>query len=254
MCVMSMRSLPPVPVPEATAWVARAAFPQGCMAMRLRDELGPMYQNEDFAGAFSPVGGPSLSPGMLALVRVLQYAERVSDRAAADAVRARIDWKYALGLELTYPGFDFSVLSQFRDRLISCSLESAIMDAILEHCRALGLLRVGGRVRTDSTHVVGCIRDLNRLELVTETMRCALEALAVAAPDWLRTAGAANADWAARYTKRADFYRLPKCESERARWAENVGGDGFELLDELRGPDTPDYLPTLSAVAMLDRV
>lgn len=249
-----MRALLPVPVPEATARVARAAFPQGCLALRLRDEFGALYQDDDFVELFARIGGPSCSPGMLALVSVLQYAERLSDRAAADAVRARIDWKYALGLELADPGFHYSVLSQFRDRLIAHSREAALLDALLERCRQAGLLRSDGRVRSDSTHVVGCIRDLNRLELVTETMRCALEALALAAPDWLRAIGALNADWAARYTKRADFYRLPKGEPERARWAENVGGDGFELLDELRDPDTPRWLAGVPAVATLERV
>jgi transposase len=251
---MSMRALPPVPVPEATALVARAAFPDGCLAMRLRDEFGVLYQDQDFVDMFARIGGPSRSPGMLALVSVLQYVEQLSDRAAADAVRGRIDWKYALGLELTDPGFHYSVLSQFRDRLIAHSQEAALLDVILQRCREAGLLRSDGRVRSDSTHVVGRIRDLNRLELVTETMRCALEALAVAAPDWLAAIGAVNEDWAARYTKRADFYRLPKGEPERVRWAENVGGDGFELLDELRDPYTPQWLAGLPAVVVLERV
>lgn len=109
-------------------------------------------------------------------------------------------------------------------------------------------------MRSDSTHVVGSLRDLNRLELVTETMRCALEALALAAPGRLAAIGAVNRDWAARYTKRADFHRLPKGEPERARWVENVGGDGFELLDELRDPHTPHWLAELPAVAVLQRV
>ncbi|MGW5695573.1 transposase, partial [Streptomyces asiaticus] len=115
-----------------------------------------------------------MSPGMLALVSVLQYAERLTDRQAADAVRGRIDWKYALGLQLADPGFNFSVLSEFRDRLIAHGLEQQILDAILAQCSKRGLLRAGGRARTDSTHVIACTRDLNRLEFVTETMRCAL--------------------------------------------------------------------------------
>ena len=251
---MSMRALPPVPVPEATARVARAAFPEGCLAMRLRDEFGALYQDHEFVDLLAAIGGPSRSPGMLALVSVLQYAQQLSDRAAADAVRARIDWKYTLGLELTDPGFHYSVLSQFRDRLIAHCRETALLDVILERRREVGLLRSDARVRSDSTHVIGHIRDLNRVELVTETMRCALEALALAAPDWLAAIGALNADWAARYTKRADFYRLPKGEPERVRWAENVGGDGFELLDQLHDPGTPRWLAGVPAVAVLRQV
>ncbi|WJE00766.1 IS1182 family transposase [Streptomyces antimycoticus] len=251
---MSMRPLPAPAVPESTARVARAAFPRGCLAMRVRDEFGVVFESERFVAAFAHRGGPSVSPGMLALVSVLQYAERLTDRQAADAVRGRIDWKYALGLQLADPGFDFSVLSEFRDRLIAHGLEQQILDAILAQCNKQGLLRAGGRARTDSTHVIACIRDLNRLEFVTETMRCALEALAVAAPAWLAGTDAVNADWLARYQQRADSYRLPKGEAERTAFAENVGGDGYELLDTLDDPTAPAHLAGLEAVVVLRTV
>ncbi len=120
---MSMRPLPVPQIPVETVVVARAAFPDGCLAIRLRDELGPVFQNADFVAALANRGGPSTSPGMLALVSVLQFAERLTDRQAADAVRGRIDWKFALGLALADPGFDFTVLSQFRDRLIAAGME-----------------------------------------------------------------------------------------------------------------------------------
>ncbi|ADI11697.1 transposase IS4 family protein [Streptomyces bingchenggensis BCW-1] len=222
--------------------------------MRIRDEFGAVFESERFVAAFAHRGGPSVSPGMLALVSVLQYAERLTDRQAADAVRGRIDWKYALGLQLADPGFDFSVLSEFRDRLIAHGLEQQILDAILAQCSERGLLRAGGRARTDSTHVIACIRDLNRLEFVTETMRCALEALAVAAPAWLAGTDAVNTDWLARYRQRADSYRLPKGEAERTAFAENVGGDGYELLDSLDDPTTPAHLADLEAVVLLRTV
>ena len=251
---MSMRPLPVPEIPEATARVARAAFPRRCLAMRLRDEFGVLFQNADFAQAFARRGGPSVSPGMLALVSVLQYAERLTDRQAADAVRSRIDWKYCLSLELTDAGFDFSVLSEFRDRLIEYGLEQKVLDLILGRCDAAGLLRVGGRVRTDSTHVLACIRDLNRLEFVTKTLRCALEALAVAAPGWLAATGAVNADWIRRYGQRADSYRLPKGEAQRTEFAQDVGDDGFELLEQIDDAAAPDFLAQIEAVKMLRTV
>ena len=248
---MSMRPLPASAVPDSTAKVAQAAFPRGCLAMRIRDEFGPVFQNADFVEAFAPRGGPAVGPGVLALVSVLHYAERLTDRQAADAVRSRIDWKYCLGLELTDAGFDFSVLSEFRDRLIGHGLEQRVLDLILSRCAQLGRLRVGGRVRTDSTHVVACIRDLNRLEFVTETMRCALEALAVAAPNWLAASGAVAPDWMQRYARRADSYRLPKGEADRAAFAEDVGGDGFELLADIEETTAPAWLAEIPAVKTL---
>ena len=117
---------------------------------------------------------------------VLQFAEHLSDRAAADAVRRRIDWKYLLGLELTDPGFDAAVLSEFRTRLIAGNLPLHLFDALLTRCPAVGLRKARGRQRTDSPHGLAAIRALNRLECVGETVRHALNALATAAPDWLR--------------------------------------------------------------------
>ena len=107
------------PVPEDTARVARAAFPKGNLCLRLRDELGTIYDDVLFADLFSSTGQPAEAPWRLALVCVLQYLEDLSDRQAAEAVRARIDWKYLLGLDLTDPGFDFSVLTEFRARLLA---------------------------------------------------------------------------------------------------------------------------------------
>jgi transposase len=158
---MSLRPVPVPSVPEATARVARAAFRKGCLATRIRDELGPLFEDEQFARAFPRRGGPAWSPGQLAMVSVLQFAEGLTDRQAADAVRGRIDVKYALGLELDDPGFDFSVLSEFRDRLIAHGLEELVLDRLLERVGELGLLRAGGRQRTDSTHVLAAARTLD---------------------------------------------------------------------------------------------
>src|SRR5512143_3986253 len=104
-------------IPEETQRVVRAAFPRGNGYLRVIDALGALYRDEQFADLFPPRGQPALSPARLALATVLQFAEGLSDRQAADAVRGRIDWKYVLGLELTDPGFNFSVLSEFRTRL-----------------------------------------------------------------------------------------------------------------------------------------
>ena len=117
---------------------------------------------------------------------IMQFREHIADRQAAEAVRARIDWKYLLGLALTDPGFDFSVLSEFRDRLLTGSAEERLLDKLLEGCQRQGLIKARGRQRTDSTHVLASSRLLSRIELVAETLRAALNELATVAPDWLR--------------------------------------------------------------------
>ncbi|MBM0260375.1 IS1182 family transposase [Micromonospora sp. 4G55] len=229
--------------------MVRASFPKGTLAMRIRDALGPVFSDEQFAQAFPARGRPAASPGALALVSVLQYAEGLSDRQAADQVRARMDWKYLLGLDLDDPGFDFTVLTDFRTRLIKHGLEEKVLDVILDRCSQHGLLRAGGRQRTDSTHVLAAVRTLNRMEFVGETLRAALEALSAAAPAWLTPL--IDAGWADRYGARIDSYRFPKGEDVRRRWAERVGRDGFAVLDAIAAPGALGWLREIPAVQVL---
>ena len=126
------------------------------------------------------------APVRLALATLLQFMEGLTDRQAADAVRTRIDWKYLLCLGLTEVGFDHTVLSEFRTRLLAHGAEDRLFEAILELARGRGLLKGGGRQRSDSTHVLGAMRAMSRLEVVGETLRHALNVLATTAPDWLR--------------------------------------------------------------------
>jgi transposase len=248
-------SLPPDsldPIPDDTARIAHAVFPKGSLALTVREVLGTIYHDGMFADLYPPEGQPALAPWRLALVTVLQYAETLTDRQAADAVRGRIDWKYALALPLAHPGFHYSALSTFRDRLVAGGAEERLLWAILEACQERGLLRKRGRVRTDSTHVLAAVRTLTRLELVGETLRAALEALAVAAPAWLQAQ--IPRTWADRYGRRIDEYRLPDGEAERQALGEQIGRDGAHLLRVLQAADAPAWLPQLPAVQMLQQV
>jgi len=239
------------PVPEATARVARAAFPKGHPYLTFRDALGTIFQDEDFAALFPAWGQPGLPPWRLALVTIMQFRENLADRQAAEAVRARIDWKYLLSLELTDPGFDFSVLSEFRDRLLAGSAEELLLEKLLERCRVLGLLTARGQQRTDSTHVLAAIRVLNRLELVAETLRAALNAVAAVAPDWLQAV--TPLAWYERYSRRIEESRLPKATAEREAYAQMVGEDGFRFLDLLETPAAPAGLRELPRMEALRR-
>lgn len=249
---MSLQPLIVQLVPEETARVARAAFPKGNPYLRLYDQLGPLYTDQQFAALFPTRGQPGQSPAALALVTVLQFAEGLSDRQAADAVRSRIDWKYVLGLDLTDAGFDFSVLSEFRDRLVDGTQELVLLTTLLEHGQAAGVLKARGRQRTDSTRVLAAIHALNRLENVGETLRHALDVLATVAPDWLR--GVVPPDWFARYGRRLDEYRLPKEATARQALAGQIGADGRLLLAALYARTTPTWLREVPAVATLRQV
>jgi transposase len=249
---MSMQPRPWPEVPAETVRVARRAFRKGALAIRARDQLGSWYEDAAFASCYGVRGAPGISPAQLAMVTVLQYAENLTDRQAADAVRGRLDWKYCLGLGLDDDGFDFSVLSEFRARLVAGSLDGAIFDLLLGRLKDLGLVAPGGRQRTDSTHVLARIRDLNRLELAAETVRAALEALAAAAPDWL--ASVIDVSWQHAYGQRPSLTRPPGSETARRKLAVQYGADGYRLLDQVHAPGAPGWLRQLPAVQALRRI
>jgi transposase len=247
------------PVPEATARAARASFPKGTACLRLRDKLGAIFDDGMFAGLYPKCGQPAYAPWRLALVTVLQFAEGLSDRQAADAVRGRLDWKYALGLALDDPGFDASVLCEFRARLLDGGQEYLLLDALVDAARGCGVIRLRGRgqQRTDATHVLAAVRTLHRLELVGESLRAALNAVAAAAPAWLAEHVApppVATAWAERYGARIEAFRLPAGKAARAALVETIGDDGHTLLAALWSPAAPADLRGLPAVERLRRI
>jgi transposase len=217
--------------------------------MRLRDELGVLYADEDFASLFPTVGQPAETPWRLALVVVMQFLENLTDRQAADAVHGRIDWKYALSLELTDPGFDFSVLSEFRARLVAAAAEHVLLDRLLSRCQERGWLKARGRQRTDSTHILAAIQRLNRLEWVGQALQQALNELALLAPTWLKTH--APGAWWERYARKREDSRFPRSETERRQWAEQIGQDGVLVLALVEQAETPVAVRECESVARL---
>jgi transposase len=248
---MSLQPQEIAPVPEETERIARAAFPKGNIYLRLRDEIGTIFDDPMFAPLFPARGQPAECPWQLALITVMQFIEGLSDCQAADAVRSRIDWKYALGLELTDPGGDASVLCEFRARLIAGNLEQALLETMLARFKERGLLKARGQQRTDSTHVLAAVRTLNRLESIGETLRAALNSLATVAPAWL--ADLVAPDWFERYATRVEEYRLPKGEAARTALGERIGADGHTILVAVYAPSAPAWLRELPAVQTLRR-
>lgn len=250
---MALQSHRIPPVPPATAAAVHAAFPKGNLYVDLRAEFGTLYTDDLFADVYPVRGRPVIvRPWRLALVLVMQYIEGLTDRQAADAVRRCMDWKYALSLELTDPGFDFTLLHDFRQRLLVNDAAQRLLDTFLLVCKASGLIKARGTQRTDSTHILAAIRTLNHLECVVESMRLALNRLAQVAPDWIRMT--IPSDWYERYGLRAENARFPKALSQRQALAEQVGQDGYTLLAHLFAPDAPLHLSTLPAVDVLRRV
>lgn len=239
-------------VPEETVRIAQAAFPKGNIYMRMRDRLGVFYQDEQFISLFSRRGQPAFSPWRLALVSILQFMEDLSDRQAANAVRGRIDWKYLLGLELADPGFDYSLLSEFRQRLVDGEQEQALLDTMLTVLMAEGLIKQRGKQRTDSTHIIAAIRHVNRLETIGETLRATLNAIATVAPEWLPVF--APPTWYDRYGVRIEEAKLPQKTEEKEAWLATVAADGYALLHGIYTSQTHQWLWKVPAVRILWQV
>ena len=220
--------------------------------MQIRDQLGVIYENQSFADLFSTRGQPAEAPWRLMLVCIFQFIEGLTDRQAAEAVQQRIDWKYALALELSDPGFDFSVLSKFRARVVAGGGEMQLFEVMLDHLKTHGLLKARGRQRTDSTHILAAVRVLNRLERVGETLRHALNTLAEVAPEWLRTHAAP--EWYDRYGRRMENYRFPKAQTARDELGATIGRDGLDLLAAVDAAAELPQLRALPAIEILRQV
>ncbi len=237
-------------IPSETVRVAKAAFPKGNIYLRMRDELGVFYSDNNFNSLFSQKGKPAFCPWRLALITIMQYVEGLTDRQAADAVRSRLDWKYALGLDLTDSGFDFSVLSSFRDRLIKGGLEQQLFEQMLNVFKEKDLLKSPQKQRTDSTHILAAIRVLDRLENIGETLRYALNSIAAVAPDWLRKI-VPDEEWYSRYGQRFQENHLPTSKTERETLAVMIGKDGHYLLELIWSNEELEWLRHIEAVEIL---
>jgi transposase len=252
-------SLKPVPFPEPDPLIAAAvgdAWPRPDdrpLAVAVRDHLGEWLKDEDFAAAFGARGRPGYSPVVLALVTVLQQAENLTDRQAVLQAKRALDWKYLLGLPLTGGQvFDHTVLSEFRGKVAGAGLERVALDALLERLKEEGLVRAGGKQRTDSTGVIAAVAALNRLELAGESMRAALDALAAAHPAW--TQGVLDASWMRRYGTPVTSWRPPLTEKKRNELAIAYAIDGYKLLGAVYGPASPAWLREIPAVQVLRTV
>src|SRR3972149_5307660 len=219
---MSLKIEPPRPMPPETAAVGRALLKGNSPYRLIGEQLYEGFRDEDFADLFSVEGQPGISPTILAFVTVFQFMEKLSDRQAAESLRVRIDWKYALHLPLDYTGFDFSVLSEFRERLLQHQAEGCVFEQFVAKFRQMGLIRKRGRQRTDSLAILTKVRWLSRLELVVESLRLAVGALLKANRVWAEAL--LPPSWEDRYGERLVSEHIS--EQERQGGGGGVGGGG----------------------------
>jgi transposase len=253
-----LRPVAAASIPADTVELARKVHQHGTDEIRVRDALGPLFTDADFttgslAEMFPGLGQPGLSPAMLLMVTVLQFLHNLSDREAAKAVADRISWKYALGLELEHPGFDHSVLSEFRARLAEPGRANAALEVMLARLKDADLVKAGGSQRTDSSHVIACVRRLNRIETCGESLRAALEEIAAVSPGFV--VALLKPGWDTRYGGKVETSRLlGRANASAQTLAEQIGADGQEVLDAIDADPAAAWMNTLPKVAVLRAV
>jgi transposase len=247
---MCLKVQPPWPMPPETAAVGKVILKEDSAYRLIGDRLFERYSEYDYADLYSAEGKPGISPVILAFVSVFQFMERLPDRQAAESLRMRMDWKYALHLPLAYEGFDYSVLSEFRDRLLAHQAEGRVFEQLVQEFRSMGLIKERGKQRTDSIAMLMKVRRLSRLELVVETLRLTVGAILKTDREW----GEAliPPSWEERYGERFVLQRHTKEE-----WAEHdqhVGSDGEWLIERLSGEGAPAEIKRLPEVQVLKTV
>lgn len=217
-------------IPEDTAAVGQSLFAPTNAYRQLGDRFNELFPEEVvFAPLYDPLGRGAIPPLLLALVTIFQMLEKIPDRLAVEMVVSRMDWKYALHLPLGYAGFHWTVLTDFRQRLLDHAQERLLFEELLPKLHALGLIKPRGKMRTDSTHVLGVVATLSQLELVTESVRLAVQAVLRLAPDW--SAAALPASFCETYAERTSDYRLGQAEAHRR--LRQAGRDGFWFVGQL---------------------
>jgi len=244
---MSLKVRPPWPMPVETAEVGSVLLKEESPYKLVGEKLFYKIREQDFVDLYSVEGKPGISPVILTFVSIFQFMEKLPDRQAAEAMRMRMDWKYALHLPLTYEGFDFSVLSEFRDRLLKHGAEGRVFDTLVNEFREMGLIKERGKQRSDSTAMLSKVRKLSRLEMVVETLRLAVEAILKADREWGERL--IPPSWEEMYGERFVMQRYS--QQEWKQYEEQIGPDGQWLLERLEGEDAPAAISDLPEVQVL---
>jgi len=247
---MCLKIRSPWPMPEETRRIGESLLDKGDPFRLIGDRLFEKLSEAEFADLYSSEGKPGISPVILAFVSVFEFMERLADRQAAQALRMRLDWKYALHLPLDYKGFDYSVLSEFRDRLLAGQAEARVFEKLVEEIRELGLIKEHGKQRTDSIAMLTKVRRLCRVETVVETLRLAVVSLVAADREWSEEV--IPPSWEEKYGER--FMRQRYSEKEWKEYEEQIGENGQWLLQRLEKGGAPAGLQDLPEVQVLKTV
>src|SRR5712692_4211393 len=246
---MSLKTRFPAEIPQATCALVEGLLAEDSVYRLIGQEVEQMVVDEEFEEMYAEDGRPAVNAVLLALITVFQFLEKLPDRAAASMAVMRLDWKYALRQEVSWSGFHYSDLCNFRKRLLAHEREGVVFERILAYLRERGYVKAGGKQRTDSTHIVGQVMDLSRLEVVWETIRVALNALISTDAPWVLKW--LPASFVELYSARRSDYRLSPSEIGPA--LQQAGEEGQWLVTQVMTTGS-QVLQTLPELALLRRV
>lgn len=246
---MSLKDLFPKSIPEATRAVVEQFLSEDSVYWLVGQEGDQIIRDADFEDMYSDEGRPGINPVVLSFVTVFQYLEKLPDRRAAEMVRVRLDWKYALRQELDWSGFNYSDLCNFRKRLLENEKERLIFDRVVTYLQERGHIKARGKQRTDSTYILGNVMYLSRLEIVWETIRLAVSALISADAPW--SLHHLPSTFVETQSSRRDEYGLSKTKIEKAM--QQAGADGYWLVARVQAHGD-ENLNNLAEMQTLKRV
>jgi len=237
----------PKEIPEQTREIVESWLDKKSLFAFLGQHVDEIIKDEDFAELYASTGRPGVNAVILTLVTVFQFLEDFPDRIAAEQGRSRMDWKYVLRQDLTWVGFNYTDLCNFRKRLVQNEQEGLVFEKVLVYLKANGYIKKRGKQRTDATHVLARLRSMSRLEFVLETLRVALSTLVSRDAKWfLRQV---PVSYSQTYQEKRYDYRLKKEEIEQLM--KQAGQDGVWLLEQVK---SVPHLANLAEVKILEQV
>jgi transposase len=245
---MSLKESFPKEIPPTTRELVTPILPKNSVCRLLGDEGERLVDEEALSQMYHVEGRGGINPVILSFVLILQYLENIPDRQAALMVVMRMDWKYALRQELTWGGFDYSNLCNFRKRLYAHGQEFIVFEQLISYLKKAGYIK-SKKQRTDATHVLGAIERMSRLELVWETLRLAVGALINEDARWVLDQ--LPPSFVGYHTEKRGDYRMSKAKIEKAML--DAGRDGFWLLSQVAQIGDKRWLE-LPEMQMLERV
>jgi len=246
---MSLKDPFPEEVPGETARLVEPLLADDSVYRLVAECVDEFLSDEQFIELYANEGRPGINPVLLSLVTVFQFLEKLPDRAAAEMAVMRMDWKYALRQPLDWRGFHYSDLCNFRKRLLGQGQESMVFEHLLDYLRERGLVRAGGKQRTDTTHILGAVKQLGDIEVIGEGVRLAISELMSTDAKWVMQH--LPASFIKSYKRPMPNYRMSKQELET--FIQETGEEARWLLDQvaLCGSVEMQQLPTVLQLARI---